>query len=150
MSWKEKLTSIMYGQPGGDDYEGYEPEATEEGADVEVDAAPAAPAAAARPANQFGISSGSSIEMKVVKPEKLESVTQIADQLLARKTILLNLEDTNKETSRRLIDFLNGVAYAINGTLKKVANNTYVITPSNVEVSGEQLHETQEKATESL
>ena len=91
-----------------------------------------------------GISSGSSIEMVVVKPEKLETVTQIADYLVDRKTILLNLEDTNKETARRLIDFLNGVAYAINGDLRKVATNTYVITPSNVELSGEKLSTSQE------
>ena len=82
--------------------------------------------------------------MKVVKPDRLEAVTQIADHLLDRKTILLNLEDTNRETARRLIDFLNGVAYAINGNLKKVANCTYVITPSNVDVSGEQIKDSQE------
>ena len=93
-----------------------------------------------------GISSGSSIEMVVVKPEKLETVTQIADYLVDRKTILLNLEDTNKETARRLIDFLNGVAYAINGDLRKVATNTYVVTPSNVELSGEKITATQEAA----
>ncbi|MBR2634018.1 MAG: cell division protein SepF [Clostridia bacterium] len=86
-----------------------------------------------------GITSGSAIEMIVVKPEKLETVTQIADYLVDRKTILLNLEDTNKETARRLIDFLNGVAYAINGDLRKVASNTYVVTPSNVELTGEKL-----------
>ncbi len=90
------------------------------------------------------ISSGSSIEMVVVKPEKLESVTQIADYLVDRKTILLNLEETNKETARRLIDFLNGVAYAINGDLRKVATNTYVVTPNNVELSGEKLSTAQE------
>ncbi len=93
-----------------------------------------------------GISSGSSIEMVVVKPEKLETVTQIADYLVDRKTILLNLEDTNKDTARRLIDFLNGVAYAINGDLRKVATNTYVVTPSNVELSGEKISATQETA----
>lgn len=95
-------------------------------------------------ASGVGISSGSSIEMVVVKPEKLETVTQIADYLVDRKTILLNLEDTNKETARRLIDFLNGVAYAINGDLRKVATNTYVVTPSNVELSGEKLSASQE------
>ncbi len=94
----------------------------------------------------MGISSSSSIEMVVVKPEKLETVTQIADYLVDRKTILLNLEDTNKETARRLIDFLNGVAYAINGDLRKVATNTYVVTPSNVELSGEKITATQEAA----
>ena len=98
----------------------------------------AAPARDVRPSN-FSMSSGASIEMKVVKPEGLEKVEQIADYLLDRKTVLLNLEDTNKENARRLIDFLNGVAYAINGSLKKVANCTYVITPSNVDVSGESL-----------
>ena len=90
-------------------------------------------------ASNFSMSSSASIEMKVVKPEGLEKVEQIADYLLDRKTVLLNLEDTNKENARRLIDFLNGVAYAINGSLKKVANCTYVITPSNVDVSGESL-----------
>lgn len=92
------------------------------------------------------IASGSPIEMVVVKPVKLETVTQIADHLVDRKTILLNLEDSNKETARRLIDFLNGVAYAINGDLRKVATNTYVVTPSNVELSGEKLASTQEEA----
>lgn len=145
MSWTKKLSNLMYGQPNEEEYEGEYDEIVEEN-----DENTAEEQTAARPANQFGISSGSSIEMKVVKPEKLESVSQIADQLLARKTILLNLEETNKETSRRLIDFLNGVAYAISGTLKKVANNTYVITPSNVEVSGEQLHDTQDKTSDNI
>ena len=99
-----------------------------------------------RVASNVSVSSGTSIEMVVVKPEKLETVTQIADYLVDRKTILLNLEETNKETARRLIDFLNGVAYAINGDLRKVATNTYVITPSNVELSGEKLTTSQETA----
>ncbi len=79
--------------------------------------------------------SGSSIELKVVKPERFDNVLQIANHLLNRRTVVLNLEDTNKETARRLLDFLSGVAYSINGNLKRVANNTYVITPCNVEVS---------------
>ena len=99
-----------------------------------------------RVSSNVSVSSGSSIEMVVVKPEKLETVTQIADYLVDRKTILLNLEETNKETARRLIDFLNGVAYAINGDLRKVAANTYVVTPSNVELSGEKLSTNQEAA----
>ena len=55
-------------------------------------------------------SSGSALEMKVVKPESFDSVAQIADHLISRRTVVLNLENTNKETSRRLIDFLSGVA----------------------------------------
>ena len=53
--------------------------------------------------------------------------------------MVLNLENTNKETARRLIDFLSGVAYSIDGSLKKIASNAYVITPSNVDVGDAQL-----------
>ena len=83
--------------------------------------------------------SGSSIEMKVVTPSRYDSVTEIANLLLGKKTVLLNLENTNKETARRLIDFLSGVAYSIDGSLKKIASNAYVITPSNVDVGDAQL-----------
>lgn len=78
---------------------------------------------------------GSAIEMKVVKPESFGMVGDIADLLLAGNTVLLNLEETNKETTRRLIDFMTGVAYAIHGDLRRIANNTYVVTPNNVKVS---------------
>ncbi len=91
-------------------------------------------------ANQtFGsASTGTALELKVIRPERFESVTQIADHLINSRTVVLNLEATNKETARRMIDFLSGVAYSIEGNLKKVANNTFVITPGNVAVSGEQ------------
>lgn len=82
---------------------------------------------------------GSALEMKVVKPESFDSVAQIADHLLSGRTIVLNLESTNKETARRLIDFLSGVAYSIDGSLKKIATNAYVITPNNVDVGDAKL-----------
>ena len=78
---------------------------------------------------------GSSIEMKVVRPERFDSVSSIADHLLSGRTVVLNLEIATKETSRRLIDFLSGVAYSIDGQIKRIANNTYIITPNNVDVS---------------
>lgn len=83
--------------------------------------------------------SGSALEMKVVKPESFDSVAQIADHLLSRRTVVLNLEDTNKETARRIIDFLSGVAYSIDGSLKKIANSAYVVTPANVDVGDAKL-----------
>ena len=87
-----------------------------------------------------GISlSGAAIEMKVLKPKTFESVPQIADHLLNKRTVVLNLESTSKETARRLIDFLSGVAYSIDGSIKKIASNAYVITPSNVDVGDAQL-----------
>lgn len=104
-------------------------------------------AEANRATSNVNVTSGTSIEMKVIRPEKLDSVTQIADYLTSRNTVLLNLEGTNKETARRLLDFLNGVAYAVGGKLKKVANSTFVITPSNVSISGEQISDTSDHDT---
>ena len=77
----------------------------------------------------------SSIELKVVRPERYEEVAHIADHLMSHRTVVLNLEATNKENQRRMIDFLSGVAYAIDGQIKRVATETYIITPCNVDVS---------------
>ena len=78
---------------------------------------------------------GGGIELKVVRPEHFEDVSTIADHLLNGRTVVLNLEATNKEVARRFIDFLSGVAYSIDGQMKRVANNTYIITPNNVDVT---------------
>ena len=92
--------------------------------------------------NNNGLSlSGAALELKVVKPQHFESVSQIADHLLSKRTVVLNLENTNKETARRLIDFLSGVAYSIDGALKKVSTNTYIISPSNVDIGDAQLRD---------
>ncbi len=77
----------------------------------------------------------------LVKPERYEDASSIADHLNAKKTVVLNLESTNKDVSRRLIDFLCGVAYANDGQMKRVANNTYIITPYNVDIMGDLLDE---------
>ena len=96
-----------------------------------------------------GISlSGTALELKVVKPQHFDSVPQIADHLLNKRTVVLNLENTNKETARRLIDFLSGVAYSIDGSLKKIASNAYVITPSNVDVGDAQLRDKRQRAAQ--
>ncbi len=78
-------------------------------------------------------------QMQVVlcKPERYEDVPAVADHLGEKKTVILNLESANRESSRRIIDFLSGVAYAIHGNIKKVANSTYVITPNDVSLMGE-------------
>ena len=72
------------------------------------------------------------------KPERFgEETRAIADELLKIHTIVLNLENTNSDSARRIIDFLSGVAYANGGKIKKVATGTYVITPYNVDLTGE-------------
>lgn len=81
------------------------------------------------------------LQVVLVKPERFEDASGIADHLNAKRTIVLNLESANKDVTRRLIDFLSGVAYANNGQIKRVANSTYIITPYNVGIMGDLLDE---------
>ena len=107
------------------------------------------PANIGAPAGMGGISlSGTSIEMKVLKPKTFESVPQIADHLLNKITVVLNLEDAEADTSRRILDFLFGVAYSINGSLKKIATKAYVVTPNNVDVDEAKLTSKKKKQPE--
>lgn len=102
-----------------------------------ADAPRAAAQEAPRQTSTISSSASAALEMKIVKPEKFEDVTAIADHLLERRTVVLNLENTNKETIRRILDFLTGTTYAIEGQIKRAANSTYVITPKNVDVSAD-------------
>ncbi|MGN1480836.1 cell division protein SepF [Porcipelethomonas sp.] len=79
------------------------------------------------------------LQVVLVKPEVFTDAKQIADHLIAKKTVVLNLETASPENKRRIIDFLVGVAYANGGSLKPVANMTYIITPYNVGFVGEDL-----------
>ena len=81
------------------------------------------------------------LQVVLSKPEKFDEARDIADNLNEKRTVVLNLESVNKETARRLIDFLSGVAYANNGQLKRVANSTFIITPYNVDVMGDLMEE---------
>lgn len=81
------------------------------------------------------------LKVVLVKPDRFENASEIADHLREKRTVVLNLESTNKEVSRRLIDFLSGVAYAGEGKIKKVAANTYIITPYSVDIMGDLIDE---------
>ena len=81
------------------------------------------------------------LQVVLVKPERFENASEIADHLREKRTVVLNLESTNKEIARRLLDFLSGVAYANEGKIKKVAISTYIITPYNVDILGDLIDE---------
>ena len=81
------------------------------------------------------------LKVVLVKPERFENASEIADHLKEKRTVVLNLESTNKDVARWLIDFLSGVAYAGEGKIKKVAANTYIITPYSVDIMGDLIDE---------
>ena len=81
------------------------------------------------------------LQVVLVKPERYENASEIADHLRDKRTVVLNLEKTQKDVARRLLDFLSGVAYAQEGKIKKVALQTYIVTPYNVDIMGDLIDE---------
>ena len=81
------------------------------------------------------------LKVVLVKPERFETASEIADHLKEKRTVVMNLESTHKDVARRLIDFLSGVAYASEGKIKKVAASTYIITPYSVDIQGDLIDE---------
>ena len=81
------------------------------------------------------------LKVVLVKPERFENASEIADHLKEKRTVVMNLESTHKDIARRLVDFLSGVAYAGEGKIKKVAANSYIITPYSVDIQGDLIDE---------
>lgn len=80
------------------------------------------------------------LQVVICRPEHFgEETRNVADELRQAHTVVLNLEETEKDASRRILDFLSGVAYADGGKIKRIAKNTYIITPYNVDLTGEDL-----------
>ena len=87
------------------------------------------------------INATTQLQVVLVKPDRFDMVSEIADHLRDKQALVLNLESTNKDVARRLVDFLSGCAYALDGKIKKVAISTYLITPYNVDVVGDLVEE---------
>lgn len=98
-------------------------------------------AAEDRHSKVVNIHATAALKVVLVKPERFENASEIADHLREKRTVVMNLESTNKDVARRLIDFLSGVAYAGEGKIKKVAANTYIITPYSVDIMGDLIDE---------
>ena len=83
------------------------------------------------------INSRTGAQVRAFQPVAFGSeISTIADELNSKNIVILNLEKTDKAESRRILDFLSGVAYANDGKIKRVSTSAYVITPYNVDYSG--------------
>lgn len=87
------------------------------------------------------INTTTQLQVVLVKPERFDNVSEIADHLRDKHSVLLNLENTDRNIARRLVDFLSGCAYALDGKIKKVAASAYLLTPYNVEIVGDLVEE---------
>ena len=134
MSFVDSLKKGLFG--GEDDYDdqyiddGPQMVNNNSGLGVGMDDAEEEPVEGAQKKNKVvNIHATTQLKVVLVKPERFEDASTIADHLNNKRTVVLNLESTNKEVSRRLVDFLSGVAYANNGQIKRVANSTFIINP---------------------
>jgi len=92
--------------------------------------------------NAYGQAAGApQAKLLLVRPDRFEVAADIADRIRERNAIVLNLEDTEKNITRRMLDFLSGVTYALNGKIKKVSGNTYIITPAGMDFMSEGIEE---------
>lgn len=77
------------------------------------------------------------MEVCVIKPSSMEDTREIADTLIDRCTVVLNLEGIDVEVAQRIIDFSSGACYSIAGSLQKISSYIFILTPANVEISGD-------------
>jgi len=80
------------------------------------------------------------VHFVLFKPETFDKdVTTMADRFIEKDTLILNMEQTNKDVAKRIIDFLGGVAYAHGGKISRVAEDTYIVMPSHIDITGDDL-----------
>ena len=87
------------------------------------------------------IATTAQMQVVLVKPDRFDNVSEIAEHLRSKHAVVLNMEATNKDVARRLVDFLSGCAYALDGKIKKIAISTYLITPYNMDIVGDLIDE---------
>ena len=83
-----------------------------------------------------GVSSNKQ-QLVLVRPDTFNDAPAIANNLREKKAIVLNLDNVDKALARRVVDFLSGCTYAVDGSVKKVAHATYLFCPSNMEITGD-------------
>jgi cell division inhibitor SepF len=91
-----------------------------------------------RPVGDNGRSGGGELQVHLVVPKSFNDAQQIADQFKSSVPVILNLQQTDTDLSKRLIDFASGLTYAMDGGMQRIADKVFLLTPRNVEVSAEE------------
>lgn len=87
--------------------------------------------------NVYSINTNVQMQVVVIQPECYEDAQQICDQVKTKKPVVVNLERVEYPIAQRIMDFLSGTCYSLEGSIQRVANNIFIIAPENVEISGE-------------
>ena len=96
------------------------------------------PVGRSRPLRPVGGNGGADVRVHLVTPYSFNDAQEVADKFKQAVPVILNLQTTDAELAKRLIDFTSGLTYALEGGMQKIADKTFLLTPRNVEVSAEE------------
>lgn len=85
----------------------------------------------------YSINTQVQMQVVIIKPECYEDAQEICNQVKAKKPVVVNLEKVEFPLAQRIMDFLSGTCYSLDGSIQRVANNIFIIAPENVEISGD-------------
>lgn len=80
------------------------------------------------------IHSSNQLKVVITQPETLDDAQDACDHLKNKKPVIVNLEDVDKDAAQRIVDFLSGAVYGVDGNIQKVANSIFLIAPNNVDI----------------
>ena len=89
------------------------------------------------PLRQASRRQGNGMEVCVIKPSSFDDSKEVTETLLSNRTVVLNFEGLDVDVAQRIIDFTSGSCYAIGGNLRKVSASIFIVTPKNVDISGD-------------
>ncbi len=130
MSFLNKFTELVFGPEEDDDDEIVLNSANDHSEDFEE----IAPKFSSKKSKVVNIAATTQMKVVVVQIESFEEVRDVADHLRSKKAIVINLEKLEKETARRVVDFISGGVYALGASIQKVANGIFLIAPYNVNI----------------
>lgn len=124
----EKPRRSLFNKKGKDEYDDF---------DIQEDKKYAQEGNKVTPMRQPASRRNANMEVCVVKPASVDDSREITETLLAGRTVILNLEGMDLEIAQRIIDFISGATFAISGNLQKISNYIFLVTPTNVDISGD-------------
>ena len=130
----DKLGEMFFGNE--EEYDEYKDEAEEKEYEREpVITKPAAPRKSG--GRVVNIHATTQLEVAVLQPQTYEDSREIADRLKSKKAVVINLEELSKEDAVKVLDFVSGVVYALEGDIQKVSNGIFLIAPYNVSIAND-------------
>jgi len=146
----DKMKDLMFGEYEDDDdyYEDdYAPAPVRETSSYglrdtgrDMDYTPAPRKSSAKSSNNpqiYSVNTNVTMQVVIIKPEAYEDAQEICDQIKTKRPVVVNLEKVEYPVAQRIMDFLSGTCYALEGSIQRVANNIFIIAPENVDISGD-------------